>query len=47
VRSVRQLATGATIQTRFADGGAQSRVESISREQPDRITKPRLTERKR
>jgi hypothetical protein len=47
VRSVRQLATGATIQTRFADGGAQSRVESVSREQPGRVTEPRSTERKR
>jgi len=46
VRSVRQLATGVTIQTRFADGGAQSRVESVSREQPGRVTKPRPTERK-
>jgi exodeoxyribonuclease VII large subunit len=46
VRSARQLAAGVTIQTRFADGAAQSRVESVSREQPGRLTKPRPIERK-
>ena len=30
VRSARQLATGVTIQTRFADGTAKSRVQSVS-----------------
>ena len=47
VRSAHQLATGATIKTRFADGTAQSRVESVSREEPGRGTKPRPINRKR
>ena len=47
VRSARQLAAGATIQTRFADGAAQSRVESVSHEKAGRITKPRPIQRER
>ena len=47
VRSVHQLSAGATIQTRFSDGAAQSRVESVDHEEADRLTKSRSIQKKR